>query len=92
MQEYEQTHEASSKAVEELRSRQEATSFSLDALQRDQDKVKRHLVKTQKEVQVRGRNSEGGQVKGQGSGGGSGLTTVLYLAHNCTYGMDKMMG
>ena len=52
IQEYEQAQEVATKAVEELRSWQEATTFSVDALQHDQDKVKKHLVKTQKEVQV----------------------------------------
>ena len=53
----EQAQQVASQQLEELKARQEASNSNMDAMQLDQAKIKKHVVKAQKEILV----SNGGE-------------------------------
>ena len=54
MQEFEESHQLAIKQMETLRVQQESCSFSVESLQRDQTKIKKHVHKAEKDIQVSG--------------------------------------
>jgi len=53
MQEFEQSHQIATKQMGNLESQKESHSQKIESLLREQGKMKKHMIKSQKEIQVR---------------------------------------